>query len=162
MASLDDQTQVGRKGTSITSTSSLLIGIRGGHIVCKFTRALEHLTLAIRTILVFHFLSHHTRFIRSVRYTDKVTPCNAIKRMASRANFTVHLVAATDTEFRILMSYRVEPRKRSDSPGMVERIEGALVGPWVCGRMETLVTEVACVHFTNEGKGTVEVGIPCY
>lgn len=28
--------------------------------------------------------------------------------------------------------------------------------------METLVAEVASVHFTNEGKGTVEVGIPSY
>jgi len=34
--------------------------------------------------------------------------------------------------------------------------------PWVGGRVKTLVAEVVGVYFTNEGKGTIEVGIPGY
>lgn len=36
------------------------------------------------------------------------------------------------------------------------------MGPWVSGRVKTLVAEVVGVYFTNERKGTVEVGIPGY
>ena len=45
-------------------------------------------------------------------------------------------------------------------PGVVKGVEQALVGPWVCSWVETLVAEMAGVDFADERKGAVELGVP--
>jgi len=98
MASLDDQTQVRRKCTPVCSTRSLFIRIRWRHIIRKFSRTLEHFALIVRSISVFHLLSHSTRFIYRVRDTDKVSPSDTIEGVACSTDLTIYLVTPTDAE----------------------------------------------------------------
>lgn len=60
----------------------------------------EHFTVLIRTILVLELFSHSLDFGLSVRYTDQVSPCNAVEGVASWADFTVDLVTTTDAIVR--------------------------------------------------------------
>ena len=94
MTSLDDQTQIGRERTAVTSAGSLLVRVRSGHIVGKLARALEHFALVVRTILVLNLLRHGLDLVDGVRDADKIAPGNAVQRMAGGANFTVDLVSS--------------------------------------------------------------------
>ena len=38
---------------------------------------------------------------------------------------------------------------------MIKRVKPALVRPGIRGRVETVVGEGVCVHFADEGEGTV-------
>ena len=94
MTSLDDQTQVGRERTAVTSAGSLLVRVRSGHIVGELARALEHFALVVRTILVLNLLRHGLDLVDGVRDTDKIAPGNAVERVAGSANLAVHLVSS--------------------------------------------------------------------
>jgi hypothetical protein len=97
MTSLDNQAKVRRQGTTVAGTSGFLVGIRRGHIVSELSWSLEHLALGVRSVGVFNLFSHSTGFVSGVRDTNKVTPCDTVERVASSADFTVHLVSSADT-----------------------------------------------------------------
>lgn len=45
-------------------------------------------------------------------------------------------------------------------PGMVVSVQETIMGPWVCGRVETVFTGRICVHFSNKRECAVEVCVP--
>lgn len=47
-----------------------------------------------------------------------------------------------------------------DVPGVVKRVEPALVWPWVLGWVEALFSGGVGVHLREEGQGAVELGVP--
>lgn len=97
MSSLDNKTQVRGEGTTITRARGLLIRIRRREIVRKLARTLEVLALVIRSIRVFDLFCECARFVRCVRDTDEVAPCDAVERVACCAYFAVDLKASSDT-----------------------------------------------------------------
>jgi hypothetical protein len=97
VASLDDQTEVGRKSSLIRSTSSLIVGIRAGHVIRELPRALEHLALIIGAIGVFDLLGHRLYLIRGVGDTDQITPRNTVERVARSADLLVDQVTSPNT-----------------------------------------------------------------
>ena len=96
MASLDNQTEVGRERTLVASTRSLLVGVGGGHVVGELTRALEHLALVVGAVLVLDLLGHGLGLIDGVGHTDQIAPGNAVERVAGRADLAVYLVSPPD------------------------------------------------------------------
>lgn len=100
MTSFDDQTQVGGQSTTVASAGSLLVGVWCRHIVREFSGALEHLSLIIRAICIFYFFCHCTGFIGSVRYTNEITPSDAVQRVTCGANFAVDLVTPSNAVFQ--------------------------------------------------------------
>ena len=101
MAGLDDQTQVRRECTTVASTSGLLVGVRGGHVVSELARALEHLALVVRAVLVLDLLGQGLDLVSGVRYTYEVAPGDAVKRVTRSADFTVDLVSAANAVVRV-------------------------------------------------------------
>ena len=101
MTSLDDQTQVRGKSTTVASTSSLLVGVGSGHVVGELARAHEHLALVVGPILVLDLLGHRLRLVYGVGDTDEIAPGNAVKGVACRADLAVDLVASPDAATRI-------------------------------------------------------------
>lgn len=106
MASLDDQTQVRRKSTSVGSTSGLLVGVRSGHVIRELSRPLEHLTLVVGTVGVLDLLSHGLHLVGGMRNTDKIAPGDAVERVARSTDFAVDSITSSDTVR--LMGRRVE------------------------------------------------------
>ena len=49
---------------------------------------------------------------------------------------------------------------RRNSPGVVKRVKPTILGPWVCARVKTFVTEVAGVHLADHRERAIEVGVP--
>ena len=97
MTGLDHQAQVRRARTAVAGTSSLLIGVRSGHVVRELSGTLEHLSLVVRAVLVLDFLGHGLDFVDGVRDTYEIAPSDAVKRVACGADLTVDLVATADT-----------------------------------------------------------------
>ena len=97
MSSLDDQAEVGRKGTTVTGTSGLLIWVWGREVIRQFSGALEHLAIIIGAVGVFDFLCQSPGLFDGMGDTDEVAPGDAVKGVARSANFAVDLEAATDT-----------------------------------------------------------------
>jgi hypothetical protein len=100
VASLDDQTKVGRKRALIRGTGSLLIGIRRGHVIRELAWALEHLALVIGTVCVLDFFCHRLDLIRGMGDTDQITPGNAVERVARSADLLVDEVTSPDAVAR--------------------------------------------------------------
>ena len=98
MAGFDNQAQIRRKGTLVSGTSCLLIGVWRGQVVRKLSGPLEHLSLIVRAVLVFDFLCHGLNFVGSVRDTYEVTPGNAVERMTSGADLAVDLVSTANAK----------------------------------------------------------------
>lgn len=96
MSSLDDQAEVGRKGTTVTGTSGLLVGVWGRQVIRKFSGSLEHLSMVIGTVGVFDFLCQSSCLIDSMGHADQVTPGSAVEGVASSTNLAVDLEATTD------------------------------------------------------------------
>ena len=98
VASLDNQAEVGREGTGVARTGSLLIRVRGRHVVRELSGTLEHLAVVVRTVLVLDLLRHCARLVRGVRHTDEVAPCDAVEGVACRADLAVDLVPSADAK----------------------------------------------------------------
>ena len=96
MASLHDQAQIGREGASIASPRGLFVGVGSRHVVGELSGPLEHFTLIVWTICVLDLLGHRSSLIHGVRDANKVTPSNAVQRVASGAYFTIYLIPATN------------------------------------------------------------------
>jgi len=79
MTGLDDQAKVRRKGTTVTSSGSLFIGVCRREVVRKLPGALEHLAFVIWAVRVLNILSECTRLIGSMRHANQVTPGNAVE-----------------------------------------------------------------------------------
>jgi hypothetical protein len=79
MTGLDDQAEVRRKGTTVTSPGSLLIGVWRRKVVGQLSWALEHLAFIIWAVRVLNVLSEYTRLISSMRHANQVTPGNAVE-----------------------------------------------------------------------------------
>jgi len=162
VAGLDDQTKVGRKRALVRGTGSLLVGVRRGHVIRELARALEHLALVIGTVGVLDLLRQHLDLIRGVRDTDQITPGNAVERVARGADLLVDEVTSPDAVAR--RSVRGPElfgiRRNGALPRMIERVQPALVRPWVRGWVETGLCGRGCVHLANKRKGSVQVGVP--
>ena len=100
VASLDDQTKVGRKGALVRGTGSLLVGVRRGHVIRELARALEHLALVIGAVGVLDLLRQRLDLIHGVRDTDQITPGNAVERVARGADLLVDEVTPPDAVTR--------------------------------------------------------------
>lgn len=106
----------------------------------------EHFTVLIRTILVLELFSHSLDFGLSVRYTDQVSPCNAVEGVASWADFTVDLVTTTDAivrwSQRSAETYSKEIKKKLNIRSMVVGAQGTAVWPRVGRRVKTFIGHV--------------------
>ena len=123
MASLDDQTKVGRERALIRGTGSFLIGIRRRHVIRELAWALEHLALVIRAICVLDFLCHRLDLIRRMGDTDQITPGNAVERVARSADLLVDEVTSPDAVARRSVRVRtISEINEGALPGMVERV----------------------------------------
>lgn len=162
VASLDDQAKVGRKSALVRGTGSLLVGVRWGHVIRELARALEHLALVVGAIGVLDLLCQRLDLIRGVRNTDQITPGNAVERVARGADLLVDEVTSPDAVTR--RSVRVRSfsgfKTTGALPGMVERVQPALVRPWVRGWVEADLCGRGRVHLTNKREGPVQVGVP--
>jgi hypothetical protein len=96
MTGLGDQAEVWRKGTRVTGTSGLLVGVWGRQIVGKFSGALEHLSVVVGTVGVFDFLCQSFCLVDGMGHADEVAPGNAVEGMASGTDLAVDLEATTD------------------------------------------------------------------
>lgn len=152
MSSLDDQAEVRRKGTTVTSASGLLIWIWTGQIVGKFSRALEHLAIVVGTVGIFDFLCQRSCLFDGMGDTDQVAPGNAVEGVTSSTHLAIDLETTADAG-------PGEPEARfecgADIPSMIKRVKQALVWPRIRGRVETVVGERVCVNLTDEGEGAV-------
>jgi hypothetical protein len=161
VASLDDQTKVGRESSLVRSTSSLLVGVRGRHVIRELPRALKHFTLIIGAIGVFDLLGHRLYLIRGVGNTNQITPRDTVERVACSADLLVDQVTSSDTVTRRFMRVRnISGFNQVALPGMIIRVQPALVWPWICGRVEANLSGGGRVYFTDKWKGSVQVGVP--
>jgi hypothetical protein len=144
MASFDNQAQVRGEGSSVSSPSGLLIGVWRWHVIRELSGALEHFALSVRPVGILNLLCHCPRLVSGVRDTDKVTPCDAVQRMASSAYLTVNLISSSDTarnrEWRL---YKV----CADIPSVIKRIQNSTMRPGVSSRMKTFITEMSGMDF---------------
>jgi hypothetical protein len=123
VASLDDQTKVGRERALIRGTGSLLIGIRRWHVIRELAWALEHLALVIGAVCVLDFLCHRLDLIRGMGDTDQITPGNAVERVARSADLLVDEVTSPDAVARRSVRVRtISEINEGALPGMVERV----------------------------------------
>jgi len=161
VASLDDQTKVGRESSLVRSTSSLLVGVRGRHVIRELPRALKHFTLITGAIGVFDLLGHRLYLIRGVGNTNQITPRDTVERVACSADLLVDQVTSSDTVTRRFMRVRnISEFDQVALPGMIIRVQPALVWPWICGWVETNLSGGGRVYFTDKWKGSVQVGVP--
>ena len=159
MASLDDQTKVRGISTTVAGTGSLLVGVGCRHVVGKFSGALEHLALRVRSVGVFNFLGHGSGLVDGVGDTDKIAPGNAVERVAGSADFTVDLVSSSDAVGRVSGLLHVNVWCRC-SPGVVERVEDATMRPRVGRCVQAFVAETAGVDFAEEWQASVQMSVP--
>lgn len=141
MTSLDDQAKIRGKSTGVSSSRRLLIRIRSREVVGQLSRALEHLTLVVRAVVVLDLLSHSARFVGGMRHGNEVAPGDTVEGVACGADLSVHLVTTSDAR-------------------VVERVHEAVVGPGVGGGVQTVVRGGAGVNLAYEGERPIEVGVP--
>lgn len=96
MSGLYDQAEVGRKGTTVTGTSGLLVGVWSRQVIGKFSGALEHLSIVVGTVGIFDFLCQSSCLIDGMGHANQVAPGNAVEGVASSTNLAVDLEATTD------------------------------------------------------------------
>ena len=89
--------------------------------------------------------------------TNKITPCNTVKRVTCCTNFTVHLIAPTDAGICLgLVTFKRkseafgQSRKGRYGPGMVKSVEEALVVEWPVCRMKTFFRGRGGMDFSDE------------
>jgi hypothetical protein len=97
MTTLDNQAQIGRKGTVVGSTSGLVVLVRSGYVVRKLSGTLLDFTLVVRLCVIFLFLGHGLHLVDGVHDTDKVTPWHTSEGVAAGADFTVNLETTAET-----------------------------------------------------------------
>lgn len=56
VSSLDDKRKIRGKGTSVSGSGGLIVGVGRGHVVGKLSGSLEHLTLVVGSIGVLKVL----------------------------------------------------------------------------------------------------------
>lgn len=107
---LHNQTQVRRESTSIASASSFFIWVRSRHIISKLSWTLKHLSIIIRSILIFNFFCHCASFIGGVGDGNEITPGDTVKRVTCCTDFAVDLVASSNAgiEYRKNMTGQLE------------------------------------------------------
>jgi hypothetical protein len=144
MSGLDDQAEVGRERTTVAGACGLLIGVRSGQVVGKLSRALEHLSVIVRSVGVFNFLSQNPCLVGGMRHANQVAPGNAVERVTSSANLAVDQEASTDAR-QTLCQYGMDIAERlvvnAEIPGMVKAIEQTFVWPWVRSGVEAVVSQ---------------------
>jgi hypothetical protein len=95
-----------------------------------------------------------------VRDIDQVSPCDTIKWMACRAHFSVHLVAATNSTWGLLISRVLESHiwslTKKHIRSVVKSVERTVMVPGISRRMQTLVGHicrysVGSDHISNAG-----------
>lgn len=59
-------------------------------LLAQYLRAVEELSLVVGSVLVLELGGHGLGLVGSVGNTDKVTPSDAVKRVAGSANLTVN------------------------------------------------------------------------
>ncbi len=96
MASLDDQTEVGRESPSVAGTCGLFIRVRRGHVVGELSWTLEHLALIVRAVGVLDLLSHGLALVGRVGDADEIAPGDAVEGMARGADLAVDLVSTAN------------------------------------------------------------------
>jgi hypothetical protein len=72
-ASLNDQREINGVGSVVGSTSGVLVGVRGGNVVSELTRALEHLSDIIRSVLNLNISRDLLHLSLGVGDIDEVT-----------------------------------------------------------------------------------------
>jgi hypothetical protein len=100
VASLDDQTEVGRERSLVRGTGSLFIGVRRRHVIRELAGALEHLALIIGAVRVLDLLGQYLNLVRGVRDTDQIAPGDAVEGVACSTDLLVDGVTSPNTVTR--------------------------------------------------------------
>lgn len=121
VSGLDDQRQVRRQRTLVGSPGSLLVRVWSWNIVSQLSWSFSGVSLVIGLVVVLQLFAEGLGLGGRVRNTHQVSPGNSVQRMARSTNFLVNLVSSSDG-------------------GVVESGQHSIVGPAVCGRMQTVLS----------------------
>lgn len=121
---------------------------------------MEHLAVIIGAIGVLDLLGQCLCLICGVGDADQVAPRDTVERVARGADLLVDEVTSPDTVTRRFVRVRNKPGLIEALPGMVKRVQPALVRPWISGRVETSLSGGGRVYFANKWKGSVQMGVP--
>jgi hypothetical protein len=97
VSGLDHQTQVRRVSTTVSSTSSLLVGVRGGNLIVRLSGAFKHFPNIVGSIQDVNILGHLLHFFGGVGDTDQLTESNVLERVARSTDLTVYLVTTSES-----------------------------------------------------------------
>ncbi len=97
MTGLDNQAQIGGKGTVVGKTSSLLVLIRCRNVVGELTRAHLDLALLIGFAGVLVLFGESLGLVDSEDSSDKSTEGDTVQRVAAGANLAVNLETSAKT-----------------------------------------------------------------
>lgn len=92
---------------------------------------------------------------------DYATRCGRESGMQRRPPCRLsNLAGYCDVTRRFMRVRNISEYNEAPLPGMVKRVEPALVWPWVCGWVETNLSGRGRVYFTDKWKCSVQVGVP--
>jgi hypothetical protein len=70
MSGLNDQAEVRRESATVTSTRSLLVGVRSRQVIRKLSGALEHLSIVVWSVGVFNLLSQSSCLVSGMGHAN--------------------------------------------------------------------------------------------